>query len=206
MIPSASERMNMFANFAPHTISSASYEDLEWTVCESVSSVAMRRTSSSASPATRSAWVKPQIGLAVSIGWTTVQLRGLHVDQLAAPCVGDSKLEGGLATIGRHDRIATVNDFCRGPREPGKDHPGRQCDTDDVEQRLDRHQYVRHHSNGDDVSISDRSECVDAEKKCPVKGLSLETPGARLKRTRSADEKRQREESIDSEIGSGDEG
>ena len=74
MIPAASVRRNMFANFAPHTISSALYEDRECTVCETVSSVPVRRISTSASASRRSFFSSPQMGLLGSIGWTTVQL------------------------------------------------------------------------------------------------------------------------------------
>src|SRR3977135_180287 len=61
----------------------------------------------------------------------------LNIDQLAAPSIGDSKLEPSLVSIRCYNRIPTVDNSRRRSREPGKNHPCGKRDTDDVQQRLD---------------------------------------------------------------------
>jgi len=124
----------------------------------------------------------------------------LYFDELAAPCICDSEFQCSLVSVRSNDRVTAVKNSCGGPRESGKDYASSECDTDDVDQRLDSYECVCWDSYRNDVAISDRCERVYAEKKRTVKWMSRKTSGAGLKCILSADQECQSEKSIDRHV------
>src|SRR3954470_8787454 len=129
----------------------------------------------------------------------------LDFDELTASPVCNSEFKASLVTVGRHDRIATVDNSRGRPGKSAEDDARRECDSKNVEQCFNRYQSVGSDSDRNDVPITDCGEAVDAEKKRAIKRLPRKAPGAGLKCIWPAKKKYESKQRIDGYIGRRDE-